>query len=94
MLGIGDHEFIKHDSFIAYHLMGKYSKKVLEKGVNDKSMENRDRFDDKLLALIDAGVTTSRFSSPAMKKYYSAQTASKSGDAKAAPKTTAAKPPR
>ena len=70
LVGIGDHEFLKHPSYVAYYRMRHYSETVLLKHIHDKYFEMRDPLDERVFALVCAGIGRSDESAPRYQRYF------------------------
>ena len=73
ILGAGDHEFIKHLSYVMYARLEKYEAADLIKQVNAGVISYRGLLDEKLFALVSAGVEQSDLAPPNMQAYFRAQ---------------------
>jgi hypothetical protein len=69
LLGKGDHDFIKHDSYVAYNLMRIYGSSHLTTQVNSKTISYEGMMDEKIFARVHEGVRTSRNSAKGHVKY-------------------------
>ena len=70
----GDHEFVKHDSFIEYALARIEGADGLMRGVKAGLLEARDAIDTPIFARICHGLTESPFTAPRIKDYYAERT--------------------
>ena len=70
LLGVGDHDFIKHPSFVMYSRLRLFEAKNLVKRVNDGSISYEGMLDAKVFAYVASGVETSRFTALKMKEYF------------------------
>ena len=73
LLGVNDHPFLKWPSYVLYARLVWYEAAVLSAKVLKKDIQYRGLMDQKVFALIHAGVLQSPFSSPKFKKYLSDQ---------------------
>ena len=73
-LGAGDHGFIRHPSYVAYHKLGVYLAARIEAGVATGAVEFRGMIDERVFAFVCAGVDISRQSAPRMKQFYAERT--------------------
>jgi hypothetical protein len=69
LLGKGDHDFIKHDSFVAYNLMRIYASSHLTTQVNAGVISREGVMDEKIFARVHEGVRNSRLSAKVHIKY-------------------------
>ncbi len=69
LLGRGDHDFIKHDSFVAYNLMRLYSSSHLIAQVSGRVISYEGLIEEKIFARIHDGVRNSRLSAKVHIKY-------------------------
>jgi len=71
LLGKGDHDFIVHDSFVFYAKADIYEDaNIIYRVHKEKSITNKGLIDEKIFALICAGLLGSRYVRPLIKKYY------------------------
>jgi hypothetical protein len=77
IVGAGDHHFLKHKSYVAYHKLNLYSSATLEAQVQKKVVEHRGILDEKIFARVCAGIATSREAAPKFKTYFTERTAKK-----------------
>jgi hypothetical protein len=73
IVGSGDHPFLKHKSYVAYYRLNTFKASVLEEQAKRGIVQFRGMLDDKIFALVCAGVESSRQAAPIYKKYYAAQ---------------------
>lgn len=69
LLGRGDHDFIKHDSFVAYNLMRLYSSSHLIAQVSGRVISYEGLIEEKIFARIHDEVRNSRLSAKVHIKY-------------------------
>jgi hypothetical protein len=77
IVGAGDHHFLKHKSYIAYHKLSTYSAAVLETQVQKKAIQYHGMLDEKVFALVCEGIENSREAAPKFKNYYKERTQTK-----------------
>jgi hypothetical protein len=77
LLGTGDHSFLKHPSFVAYYRLSKLKAATLVEQELRGAIKFRGMLDEKIFALICAGIEDSRQAPPILKAYYVTQTAPK-----------------
>jgi hypothetical protein len=72
LLGKGDHDFLKHNSFVFYAKAELFAAEVLIKRVIDGDITYKGLVDEGIFARISHGLTTSPFVVPSIFKYYEA----------------------
>ncbi|MCX7313732.1 MAG: hypothetical protein NTV56_18905 [Alphaproteobacteria bacterium] len=75
IVGAGDHPFLKHKSFAAYYRLNTFNGSALVEQEKKKAIQYRGMLDEKVFALVCAGVQESRQAAPVHKKYFATQTA-------------------
>ena len=75
LLGKGDHPSVHRPSFIAYYQLNLFRAEVLETQEQKGIIFARGLLDEKLFALVCAGVEDSRQAPPKFKKYFADVTA-------------------
>ena len=75
LLGLGDHPFISHPSYVQYARLEFYEAEVLRTKVLQKTIQPQDPFGGPIFARVCLGVAESRYAAPKFKLYYSEQTA-------------------
>lgn len=70
----GDHPFIKQDSFVVYRLARIETADKLIKGVNDGVFSHKESLNGEIFARVCHGLVESRFTTPAILKFYHAAT--------------------
>lgn len=73
----GDHPFIKHDSFVVYRSARIVTADKLINGVNQGIFNHKETLDSDIFARVCHGLGESRFTAPAILKFYLAATAVK-----------------
>jgi hypothetical protein len=69
-LFVGDHPFVKRDSFIAYDLARIEGADGLMRGVKNGLLHPREAIDTAIFARICHGITESPFTKPSIRAYY------------------------
>lgn len=77
IVGAGDHRFLKHKSYVAYDKLNTYSAAVLEAQVQKRIVRYHGMLDERVFALVCAGVANSADAAPKFKKYYEERTEKK-----------------
>lgn len=70
LLRIGDHDFIKKDSYVAYRHTKIWSANKISQKITNGDITFRGLIDEKIFALISLGIENSMFIKPKIKKYY------------------------
>jgi hypothetical protein len=73
LIGIGDHSFIKHASFVMYAKLEIVSADTILQKISSNQITDRGQFDAKAFAYVCAGIENSRKTKPSMKKYFADQ---------------------
>jgi hypothetical protein len=73
LLGVGDHKFIRHPSYVMYSKMDLYSAKHLTSQVRAGIFGYEGVLDERVFALVCAGVASSDFAAPKHQKYFADQ---------------------
>ncbi len=77
LVGKGDHPFLDRPSYVDYSNLNTYKAQVLESQAQKGILVAKEVIDEKVFALICAGIEQSRQSPPIYKKYFSQQTKKK-----------------
>jgi hypothetical protein len=70
LLGAGDHDFIKHESFVSYDRAEEISSIKIIEMVKNGDITYRGLLDEKVFALVAIGVEKSMRVKPKIKSYY------------------------
>lgn len=73
LLGTGDHDFLRHNSFVFYAMMKIYSAGDIMKKVQAQYFSMRKPLDDPAFALVCAGIDNSDYSEPQFQRYYASR---------------------
>lgn len=71
LLGVGDHDFLTHPSYVAYYRMVPYAASVIRRHLDAKFFKLKDPIVERAFALICAGVQRSQESAPRYQRYFS-----------------------
>lgn len=74
LLGVGDHKFIKHQSYVMYAKMDLYQAQHLIDQVRNGTFGYEGVVDERVFALVCAGVGSSEFAAPKHQQYFATQT--------------------
>lgn len=69
-MGVGDHDFLRHPSFVSYHQMRIFSEKLIVERICEGVFLDKGKISERIFALICLGVETSRLSAPKYKAYF------------------------
>jgi hypothetical protein len=72
LLGKGDHNFLKHDSYVFYFKAEIFATQTLVSRVNNADITYKGLLDERLFARIVHGLTASPFVAPSIFGYYEA----------------------
>jgi hypothetical protein len=70
ILGVDDHSFIKHPSYVAYYNMRVQRLSAIMKQLKDNYFKEHEAIDDRIFALVCAGVEKSQHSAPRYQRYF------------------------
>ena len=73
LLGKGDHDFIRHSSYVFYAGMRIYPADHIEKKLQDRYFRLRELLDERVFALVCAGLNNSEYSEPQFQAYYASR---------------------
>jgi hypothetical protein len=73
LLGLGDHSFIVHPSYVQYARLDLYASDALATKVLQGTIQPQGPFSPAIFARICMGVDESRYAAPKFKLYYSEQ---------------------